>query len=190
MNSDQAYLASLEALLFAAGDGLTLAELSELLDLEPDQTRSALDNLAKHYKEDSRSAMDLRQVEDKYVLTVKTDFKDLLARLYRPGYLPPLSPASYETLACVLYNQPVTRAQVEAVRGVNSDGVIARLIERGFLEECGVLEQVGRPSLFRVTEKFMLDIGLSSVQELKPMELLMYDNLRKLENGEEGEEDR
>lgn len=186
--NDQEHLASLEALLFASGDGMTLAGLMEILELGEDQLKALLEALAAKYQEDASSALSLRHVENKYLLTVKTEFKDLLARLYRPGYMPPLSPASYETLACVLYNQPVTRAQVEAVRGVNSDGVMARLLERGFIEECGVLEQVGRPSLFRVTDKFMLEMGLSSVEDLKPMELLMYDNLRRLESGDEGED--
>ncbi len=186
--NDQAYLASLEALLFASGDGLTISGLMELLELGEDQVKSLLEALEAKYRDDTSSALTLRHVENKYLLSVKRDFKDLLARLYRPGYMPPLSPASYETLACVLYNQPVTRAQVEAVRGVNSDGVMARLLERGFIEECGVLEQVGRPSVFRVTDKFMLEMGLSSVEDLKPMELLMYDNLRRLENGDEGAE--
>ncbi|MDO5033491.1 MAG: SMC-Scp complex subunit ScpB [Eubacteriales bacterium] len=186
---DKAMLAKLEALLFASGEGLPLAVLADLLEEEAEVVTSLLIDLADRYQADASSALELRRVEDKYLLSLKQDFQELLSRLYRPGYLSSLSPASYETLACVLYNQPVTRAQVEAVRGVNSDGVMTRLLERGLLEECGVLEQAGRPSLFRVTEKFMLEMGLSSVEELKPLELLMYDNLRQLEEGEELEEE-
>lgn len=174
-------LASLEAVLFASGEGLGLDELSAILDLGQEDLLDALESLASKYSEDSSSALALRRVEERYLLSLKPCHQEVLERLYHPEHLPKLSAASYETLAAVLYNQPVTKAQVELVRGVNSDGIITRLLQRGLLEECGVLEQVGRPTLFRVSEKFMLEMGISGVEELKPMELLMYENLRSLE---------
>lgn len=174
-------LASLEALLFASGEGLSKDDLSAILELKEEDLTQALQELEHKYSEDASSALSLRRVEERYLLSLKPCHKEVLERLYHPEHLPRLSAASYETLAAVLYNQPVTKAQVELVRGVNSDGIITRLLQRGLLEECGVLEQVGRPSLFRVSEKFMLEMGISSVEELKPMELLMYENLRSLE---------
>jgi segregation and condensation protein B len=81
---------------------------------------------------------------------------------------PPLSQPAYETLAIIAYNQPVTRAQVEAVRGVNSDSIISRLIERNFVCEVGTLDAPGRPTLFATTEQFLLDFGLVQSASCRP----------------------
>ena len=81
-----------------------------------------------------------------------------------------------------LYNQPVTRAQIEAVRGVSSDSIVTRLIERGLVEECGTLEAPGRPALFRTTKQFLLEFGISSVSEMPAMELMMYKTIRDLQD--------
>ena len=75
----------------------------------------------------------------------------------------------------------MTRAQVEEVRGVNSDGIMSRLEERGLIESCGVLEQVGRPALFRVSERFLIESGLRSAEDIPAMDLLMVDSLRQWE---------
>jgi segregation and condensation protein B len=108
--------------------------------------------------------------------------KSVLQRLFQPRHRPPLSQAAYETLAIIAYNQPVTRAQVEAVRGVNSDSIMARLVERNLIMETGHLETPGRPILYATTEQFLLDFGLRSVKDLPPMEMLMYGTLRDFES--------
>jgi hypothetical protein len=84
-------------------------------------------------------------------------------------------------LAIIAYNQPVTRAQVEAVRGVNSDSIISRLLERSLICEAGTMDAPGRPTLFATTEQFLMDFGLRSVKDLPPMEMLMYGTLRDFE---------
>ena len=101
--------------------------------------------------------------------------------MFGPRQSPPLSQASYETLAVIAYNQPCTRAQVELVRGVSSDSIISRLIDRGWIEECGNLDAPGRPSLFSTTEQFLLEFGIESVDELPSMELMSYKTIRDLE---------
>jgi len=124
----------------------------------------------------------LREADGKYTLSTKPGFFDIITRMYQPRHRPPLSQAAYETLAIIAYNQPVTRAQVEAVRGVNSDSIISRLIERNLIYEAGHLDAPGRPTLFATTEQFLLDVGLGSVDELPAMEMLMYGTLRDLES--------
>ena len=98
-----------------------------------------------------------------------------------PRMKAPLSQASYETLAIVSYNQTVTIAQVEAVRGVSIDSIISRLLDRGWIEEAGYLDAPGRPTLFKTSEQFLLEFGIKSIDELPSMELMSYKTIRDLE---------
>lgn len=178
MENDAAMIASCEAVLFAAGEPFSIKELAKVLDCSEEQTLTYLRKLQLRYEEDEASALSLKRVDEQWLLTVKDSQDEILKRYFRPGHMPSLSPASYECLAAILYNQPATRAQVEEVRGVNSDGVISRLEERGLIEECGVLEQPGRPSVYQVTKRFLLEAGLESAEDLPPQDLLMYESIR------------
>lgn len=181
MLTDSAAIAILEAILFAAGNPLSLATLVEITGLEEIRTRDLLAQLAEKYESDPASGLRVRRLEDEYCLTSKKELKEYLARLYRPDHLPALSNAAYETLAAVAYNQPVSRAQVEQVRGVNSDQLIGRLLERGYIQEAGTLDTPGRPTLFATTDKFLLEFGLNSIADLPGVDLLMYDTIARLE---------
>lgn len=173
--------AALEALLFMAGDPIPVEKLATVTGLEKSVLIPVLDKMADNMLHDRRRGIFLRQAEGKYQLATKPGQLSVLERLYQPRHRPPLSQPAYETLAIIAYNQPVTRAQVEAVRGVNSDSIISRLIERNFVCEVGTLDAPGRPTLFATTEQFLLDFGLGSVSELPPMEMMMYGTLRDLE---------
>lgn len=173
--------AALEALLFMAGDPIPLEKLVAVTGLEKGVLVPLLEQFGQNLQADPKRGLTLRQVEEKYQLATKPEQLLILERLYQPRHRPPLSQPAYETLAIIAYNQPVTRAQVEAVRGVNSDSIISRLIEREFVCEVGTLDAPGRPSLFATTEQFLLDFGLRSVSELPPMEMMMYGTLRDLE---------
>ncbi len=173
--------AALEALLFMAGDPIPVEKLATVTGLATSVLIPILDKMAESMLHDRRRGIFLRQAEGKYQLATKPDQISVLERLYQPRHRPPLSQPAYETLAIIAYNQPVTRAQVEAVRGVNSDSIISRLIERNFVCEVGTLDAPGRPTLFATTEQFLLDFGLGSVSELPPMEMMMYGTLRDLE---------
>ena len=173
--------AALEALLYAAGDPQPIEKLQQITGLDFTMLRQILDALASRMARDRQRGLMLREIEGSFFLCTKPDMKDVLQRLFQPRHRPPLSQAAYETLAIIAYNQPVTRAQVEAVRGVNSDSIMARLVERNLIMETGHLETPGRPILYATTEQFLLDFGLRSVKDLPPMEMLMYGTLRDLE---------
>ncbi|HAL74091.1 MAG TPA: SMC-Scp complex subunit ScpB [Clostridiales bacterium] len=173
--------AALEALLFAAGDPLPFDKLRQITGLERTLLEQILRTMADRYMRDRQRGILLREVEGSWMFSTKPGLSDVLQRLFQPRHRPPLSQAAYETLAIIAYNQPVTRAQVEAVRGVNSDSIISRLIERNLIREAGTLEAPGRPTLFATTEQFLLDFGLRSVKDLPPMEMLMYGTLRDFE---------
>ena len=128
------------------------------------------------------SGLEIRKTEDSYAIMTRPSQKKILDRMFGPRQVPPLSQASYETLAVIAYNQPCTRAQVELVRGVSSDSIISRLLDRGWIEEAGNLDAPGRPSLFKTSRKFLTEFGIESVKDLPPLELMSYQTIRDMED--------
>ena len=173
---------ALEAILFVSGDPITLGRLSEITNTDTSLIEKALEKLSDNYNNNPWGGLLIRKVNDSYVMCTKPSMNKVIERMFTPRMRPPLSQASYETLAVIAYNQPVTRAQVEAVRGVSSDSIISRLLDRGWITECGTLDAPGRPTLFATTEQFLLEFGISSIDYLPSMELMSYKTIRDLEN--------
>lgn len=173
--------AALEAVLFASGDPVSLDRICEITGTDKETALEALRRLTDRYNEDPRSGISVRRLENDYVMCTKPGMKSILERFFRPRSRPPMSQATYETLAVIAYNQPVTRAQVESVRGVSSDSIISRLLERGWIQECGTLDAPGRPVLFETTQQFLMEFGIESVAEMPAMDLMMYSTIRDLE---------
>ena len=170
-----------EAILFASGDPVSQDRLAEILNVDVKTVDEVMAKVISDYENNPWGGLLVRKIEKSYVMSTKPGMMKVLERMFSPKMHPPLSQASYETLAVIAYNQPVTRAQVEAVRGVSSDSIISRLIDRGWIEECGNLDAPGRPSLFRTTKQFLMEFGISSVDELPSMELMSYQTIRDLE---------
>lgn len=172
---------ALEAILFANGDPISVTRLSEITQMPVEVIEETLNRMMKEFETNPWGGLLIRKADDEYVMCTKPALKPVLEKMFAPKNRPPMSQATYETLAVIAYNQPVTRAQIEAVRGVSSDSIVTRLIERGFVEECGTLDAPGRPALFRTTQQFLLEFGISSVSEMPAMELMMYKTIRDLE---------
>ena len=170
-----------EAILFASGDPIAQDRLAEILNVDVKVVEEVMNKLIADYENNPWGGLLVRKVENSYVMSTKPGMKKVLERMFSPKMHPPLSQASYETLAVIAYNQPVTRAQVESVRGVSSDSIISRLIDRGWIEECGNLDAPGRPALFKTSKQFLMEFGISSVDELPSMELMSYQTIRDLE---------
>lgn len=182
-----------EAILFASGDPIPEDRIAEILNVNVKTVEEVMSKLISDYENNPWGGLLVRKVENSYVMSTKPGMMKVLERMFSPKMHPPLSQASYETLAVIAYNQPVTRAQVESVRGVSSDSIISRLIDRGWIEECGNLDAPGRPALFRTTKQFLMEFGISSVDELPSMELMSYQTIRDLQDSLEkaaGNEDR
>lgn len=178
-NDNKADINALEVLLFAAGDGLLKESLQQLLHCEAAELTNLVMKLNEKYHTEG-SLLEVRKVDNNYVLTVQAQAKPLLHRLFDNGGKIRLSNQAYEVLAAISYNQPCTRAQVELVRGVNSDSVINNLADLGLIEKSGVLEMPGHPALYVVTAKFLRLFGLSSTKDLPVQPLLMYESLQQL----------
>lgn len=174
--------AALEAILFAAGDPVSIGRLEDITGVQADVLRQTLAKMGSDYENNPWGGLMIRRLEDEYIMCTKPQMKAVFERMFQPKSRPPMSQATYETLAVIAYNQPVTRAQVEAVRGVSSDSIMTRLLDRRWITECGTLDAPGRPVLFETTQQFLMEFGISSVSELPTLELMMYGTIRDLED--------
>lgn len=182
-------LAILEAIIFASGKPVEKSDLEAYFDLTSDD----LDDLLKQLKikyEDPKHGFELRIIGSAVAFASKTEVKDEIAGFFNSEIKrTKLTQANYETLAVVAYNEPVTRADIEEVRGVNSDSALNRLIEKGLVEMTGTLDAPGRPALFGVTELFLQLYGIENLNQLEPMDMLMYETIRDFETSYHQESD-
>ena len=159
---------ALEALLFAAGEPVSVAELAGLLQMEKPQVWELISELKQSYEAESRGLM-LRETAGYFQLVTKPVYYSILLGLGRKKEVK-LTNASLETLAIVAFKQPVTRAEMEAIRGVKVDGVLNTLLDLGLVAEAGRKKALGNPILYATTEKFLMVFGLNSLEELPPLE--------------------
>ena len=163
-----AVAARLEALLFAADEPLPLGRLAGAAGVGEPQCRRALVEVAAHLDADGHGIA-LTEVAGGYQLLTRSEHAPAVAALSAPRQSP-LSRAALETLAIIAFRQPVTRAAVEELRGVHSDGAIGTLLERGLLAEAGRAEAPGRPILYVTARRFLDYFGLRSLDELRQAE--------------------
>ncbi|HVM12137.1 MAG TPA: SMC-Scp complex subunit ScpB [Actinomycetota bacterium] len=162
----------LEALLLVAAEPLPAAALASVVEVPRREVEEALQRLSDRYEE-SGSGILLRNVAGGWRLFTHPDANEVVERFILSSRHARLSRAALETLAIVAYKQPVTRHQVAAIRGVNSDGVLKALTDRGLLQEVGRDEGPGRPLLYGTTPEFLERLGLASVQDLPPLAPLL-----------------
>jgi segregation and condensation protein B len=169
LNDEQTALtlpALVESLLFVANEPSTIERLASVLQTTPEQIEEALHTLDGQY---TSRGLRLQRKRQHVQLVTAPEAADAVRQFLGLELTGKLSPAALETLAIVTYRQPVTRAQVEAIRGVNSDSVIRTLVNRGLIEEQGRLDQVGRPIIYGTTFDFLQQFGLSSLEQLPPL---------------------
>ena len=157
----------MEAMLFAAGDPLKPEWLSELLDIPLDHVLEMLRDLQADMDRPERGLC-LVQVAGGWQMCAKPELAPVVEKL-AVHQDAKLSPAALETLSIIAFKQPVTRQDVELIRGVQSDGVINTLVERRLIKEVGRKDSIGRPILFGTTEEFLACFGLNSLAELPPL---------------------
>ena len=159
---------AIEAILFAAGDCVPAARLSLILSCELDAILRAAEELSEEYERESRGVRLLR-LGDKLQLCSAPEYAPFIVKTLEQRKPPMLSQPALETLAIVAYFQPVTRAYIDRVRGVDSSYTVSVLLDRGLIESCGKLDAPGRPSLFRTTEVFLRTLNISQLDELPPL---------------------
>ena len=157
--------AAAEAILFASGEPLELERIAQALELDEEYTEKILDRL-KAELDERESGLCLLRMENQYQLCTRTKFADLIRGVLEVKKNAPLSPAAFEVLAVIAYNQPVTKAYIEQVRGVDCSSVVNTLCQKGLVEEKGRLELPGRPLLYGTTPDFLKCFCMSSLTEL------------------------
>ena len=177
------FIYAIEGILFAAGESVKSAKLAVVLDKTVDEIDKAALELKEDYDREKRGVA-IIEISDGYQLCSRPDYYTYIREILGEQRNQPLSNAAMEALAIVAYKQPVTRGMIEKVRGVNSDGCVSRLYERGLIEEAGRLDAPGRPVLYRTTDTFLRCFGLRTPQDLPPINF--KDKLPELmETGEQ-----
>ena len=177
-----AIASALEAVLFAAGDSVPLARLSLVLGADVEELSNTVEELSALYASEGRGIRILR-LDDRVQMCSAPEHAGVISACLEQRKPPMLSPPALETLAVVAYFQPVTRAYIEQVRGVDSSYTVGMLSERGLIKECGRLEAPGRPALFRTTDAFLRVMGISRLSELPPLpEVNAGEGIEKLQS--------
>ncbi|MGT2715519.1 SMC-Scp complex subunit ScpB [Streptococcus respiraculi] len=160
-------LAEIEVLLFVAGEeGLTVRNIAEMLDLQPSAIVQQLEKLIEKYQADDQSGLAILESSNRYKLVTKKEYADLLRTYAKTPINQSMSRALLETLSIIAYKQPITRIEVDSIRGVNSSGAISKLQAFDLIRENGKKEVLGRPNLYVTTDYFLDYMGINHLEEL------------------------
>ncbi|UCH58984.1 MAG: SMC-Scp complex subunit ScpB [Anaerolineales bacterium] len=163
-------IACLEALLFVASGSVTASQLAFALQLSTQEVESGLEELSKRYLwANNKSGLRLEKHHGRYQLTTNPQAAQYIEHFLGLEVTSRLSRAALEALAIIAYQEPVTRPQIDSIRGVNSDGVLKSLLSKGLIQEIGRAESPGRPILYSTTADFLQHFGLSSTRDLPPL---------------------
>lgn len=169
----------LEALLFAAGDeGVSVDQVVKVLDVTNLQATNLIENLIEQYRDEERGLM-IIEVGGVFQLVTKKEHSDYLKKLVETPGQAGLSQAALETLAIIAYRQPITRTEVEDIRGVKTDRPLQTLMAKALIKETGRAEGTGRAILYGTTKEFLDCFGLKTLEELPPLEEATEDGLEQ-----------
>ena len=168
--------AVLEGLLFLVGeDGISVENICEVLGVSEEESMKILDSLKEEYESEERG-LALKNFGGLYKLTTKEEHKEYYNKLADIPNIKNLSQSALETLAIIAYNEPITRAEVDELRGVNSSGIMRNLIAKDFIKEVGRSDKLGRPILYGITSEFLDYFGLDSIDKLPDINEIEIDS--------------
>lgn len=158
-------MAIIEAILFASGKEVEIKQLMSILELSKEDVITIIENMKNEFEKQKRG-IQIIKVNDCYQLCTKKEYNEYIYELFDKRNKPNLSNAALETIAIIAYNPKVTRAEIESIRGVNSDGTIYKLLEHNLIQEAGRMDAPGRPTMYEVSNEFYKMFGYSSKEEL------------------------
>ncbi len=171
-------MAAIETILFAMGDSVEISTIASALEIEEEEAREAALALKKRYEEENSGLM-INFYEESVQLSTRPELYEYLVKVAKAPKKQVLTNSLLETLSIVAFKQPVTRAEVEAVRGVNSDFAINKLLGFDLVQEVGRRETPGRPLLFGTTEQFLRTFGLATLDDLPDMDTMQVEEFRE-----------
>lgn len=182
---DEKLQAEVEAILFAMGDAVELGRIAAAIERTPEETREVLRQLGKSCEAAGRGIR-LIELEGSYQLCTKKEYYGCLTAVASQPRKAVLTDVMLETLSIIAYKQPVTKAEIEKIRGVKSDHAVNKLIEYGLVQELGRLNAPGRPLLFGTTEEFLRDFGIESRDSLPEISPVMLEDFKEEAEAEAG----
>ena len=168
----------IESILFVSGEPLSLRDISINLEMPPRYIEEILNEMITDY-EASERGIKLISIKDNYQIVTKSENSDYIQRLLKKNKRQSLSQASLESLAIIAYKQPITRIDIDEIRGVKSESAIQKLIEKNLIKESGRLDVPGRPILYSTTDEFLRQFELNDLKELPSLDL--FDNTDETE---------
>ena len=187
--------AIIEAILFACGREVQIKELMSALELSSEDLFAIIESMKQDYEKAGRG-IEIIKINDAIQLTTKKEYYEYIYPIFDKRSKPNLSNAALETLSIIAYNPKITRAEIEAIRGVNSDGTMYKLLEYNLIENVGKADAPGRPSMYSVTNEFLKMFGITSLDDLPELPRYKLDENQQIviddiikENNEETEKE-
>ena len=171
--------AIIEAILFSAGVPVKKSDLILALEISQEDIENLVENMQEEYKQENRG-IEIIKMEDSYQLCSKKELHSYIYPVLDKRNKPSLSNAALETLAIVAYNPQITRAEIEAIRGVSADACVYKLLEYGLIEEAGKLDLPGKPMSYKTTPEFLRMFGYSSLEELPELPRYKLDENKQI----------
>lgn len=173
-SNKEKYFSVIESLLFVSGEPLKLKHIAEILECNPAYAKKILKEMMFVY-EDNNRGIKLVNMNDEYQLVTKPSNSEYVLKILKTSGRQALSQASLETLAIVAYKQPITRIDIDEIRGVKSDSAVAKLLEKKLIKEAGRMDAPGRPILYSTTDEFLKHFNLQNIKELPSLESIMEE---------------
>lgn len=169
----------IEAILFAAGRAVTVNELIMSLEISKNEIEDIIEQMQEEYKKESRG-IEIIKIDESYQLCTKKELYDYIYPVIDKRAKPNLSNAALETLAIIAYNPRITRAEIEAIRGVSADACIYKLLEFGLIEEAGKIDAPGKPMSYKTSKEFLKMFGYTSLSDLPELPKYKLDENRQI----------
>lgn len=170
---------AIEAILFATGREVNIKELMSALELGSEEVIETIQELKIDYEKEDRG-LDIVKINESYQICTKKEYYEYIYPIFDKRTKLNLSNAALETLAIIAYNPRITRAEIESIRGVNSDGTLYKLLDYNLIEDAGKLDAPGRPVTYKVTSEFLRMFGLESLKELPELPRYKLDENRQI----------
>lgn len=175
---DKEYKTVIESILFTMGNSVELEKIAAAIELDQNETKRLIDELAEEYKAENRG-MRIIELEESYQMCTNQNTYEYLIRIAKQPKKHVLTDVLLETLSIIAYKQPVTKAEIEKIRGVSCDHAVSKLVEYNLVMELGRMDAPGRPMLFGTTEEFLRSFGIHSLDELPEMSTLQMEEFKR-----------
>ncbi|KYH29835.1 MULTISPECIES: SMC-Scp complex subunit ScpB [Clostridium] len=169
------YFSIIESILFVSGEAMNIKEIADILECDIEYTYKLLQELKKEYEKEERGIL-LINMNDEYTLVTKSENSSFVQKLLKTNSRQSLSRAALETLAIIVYRQPITRVEIDEIRGVKSDKAIQTLLERNLIKESGRKHVLGRPIMYGTTDEFLRYFGLQNLEQMPSLNEFIQDS--------------